>query len=378
MDAAKNVAKGTVSTGYNSTAIEILLTTGDGARFAEPPFNAVWWNATDYPDPSDDPDVEIVRVHAIVAGDTLGIIRAQEATTATNKNIAGKTYKLLAGLTAKFLNDLQALDVGDGTFTVLTQEAAPTSPAVAPGAAGTNLLEAGDYQWKLVYKCGDAHTEAGAASQVLTINPATQLPPVINLPLGYSNFVTAIDLYRTNVNDSVFFVSALDLALTDFPYSDNLPDASQSGSEPTTNDTANPKLVVIPTSTNIGRIVEDYLSGVHINNVNIDCDLGDHAFRAGDTSGSISNFYMELLGIGGFSVGDASGDNNVSFDMSPLLGAVRLHALNGVEIAAPATSTSGILGNGEVSFYLDESLNFLKVAVKYSDGTEKTASIALT
>ena len=313
MDAAKNFAKGTVSTGYDTTAQEIVLTTGDGARFAQPPFNAVWWNATDYPDPSDDPDVEIVRVFA-VTGDQLSVTRAQEATTATNKNIAGKTYKMLAGLTAKFLNDLQALDVGGGTFTVLTQEAAPLAPSVALGASGTNLLEAGNYQWKIVYKCGSTHTEAGAAGSVLTINPATQLPPVVSLPAGYSNFVTAIDLYRTAVNDnSVFFVSALGLALTAFPYSDNLPDASLSGAAPTTNDTANPKLVVIPTSTNIGRIVEDYFTGVHINNVDIDCDLGNHVFRAGDTSGSIGSvFYLELNGTGGFTVGDENGDNNVS------------------------------------------------------------------
>lgn len=66
-------------------------------------FNAVWWNATDYADPSDDPNVEIVRVTAI-STDTLTVTRAQESTSASTKNTAGKTYKMIAGLTAKAIN----------------------------------------------------------------------------------------------------------------------------------------------------------------------------------------------------------------------------------------------------------------------------------
>lgn len=103
LDNAKNFAKGTVSAGYTSTDTTIVLNAGDGTKFPTPPFNAVWWNSTDYPDPSDDPNVEIVRVTA-VATDTLTVTRTQEGTAATNKNTAGKTYKLLAGLTAKVLN----------------------------------------------------------------------------------------------------------------------------------------------------------------------------------------------------------------------------------------------------------------------------------
>lgn len=104
LDNAKNFAKGTVFTGYTATDTSIVLSAGNGAKFPTPPFNAVWWNATDYPDPSDDPNVEIVRATAITT-DTLTVTRAQEGTTATAKNIAGKTYKILAGLTAKTINN---------------------------------------------------------------------------------------------------------------------------------------------------------------------------------------------------------------------------------------------------------------------------------
>lgn len=45
---------------------------------------------------------------------------------------------------------------------------------------------------------------------------------------------------------------------------------------------------------------------------------------------------------------------------------------------APAATTAGLLDNGQISFYLDEAGNKLKVAVKYSDGTTKTGEVVLT
>ena len=106
MDIAKNFAKVTVTDGnYDASSTSIDLITGHGARLPAAPFNAVWWNATDYPDPSDDLLVEIVRV-TNVTGDTLTITRAQEGTAANDKNIAGKTYKMIAGLTARTITDM--------------------------------------------------------------------------------------------------------------------------------------------------------------------------------------------------------------------------------------------------------------------------------
>jgi hypothetical protein len=104
MDAAKNFAKATVSQGYDDTATSIVLVAGGGARFPTVSFNAVWWNATDFPDPADDPNREIVRVTAI-STDTLTITRAQEGTSAITHDTEGKVYKLMAGLTAKLVTD---------------------------------------------------------------------------------------------------------------------------------------------------------------------------------------------------------------------------------------------------------------------------------
>lgn len=113
MDNARNFAKVLISGLYDTIATSVTLTTGGGAKLPTAPFNVVWWEPSTYPDPSDDPNVEIVRVTGIV-GDTLTVVRAQEGTSATTKNTPGKTYQMIAGLTAKVMNtDLAALFVRD-------------------------------------------------------------------------------------------------------------------------------------------------------------------------------------------------------------------------------------------------------------------------
>lgn len=104
MDLAANFAKVTLATGYDASATEVDILTGEGERLpSSTPYNLVWWNATDFPDPADDPTVEIVRVTART-DETLTITRAQEGTAAQDHNVAGKTYKMVAGLTAKVVN----------------------------------------------------------------------------------------------------------------------------------------------------------------------------------------------------------------------------------------------------------------------------------
>lgn len=103
IDNAKNFAKVIVDpAGYNDAVTSIDV--DDASVLPAAPFNAVWWNATDYPDPSDDPGAEIVRVTAI-ATNTLTIVRNQEASGASDHSAAGKTFFLVAGLTAKTINE---------------------------------------------------------------------------------------------------------------------------------------------------------------------------------------------------------------------------------------------------------------------------------
>src|SRR5689334_1339787 len=94
-DPINNFCKVTVSTTYNSGALTVVLAAGNGALLpwdGTNPFNLEWWDFGTYPDPSDDPNKEIVQVTNVVV-DTITIVRGQEGTTATSKNTASTTYK---------------------------------------------------------------------------------------------------------------------------------------------------------------------------------------------------------------------------------------------------------------------------------------------
>ena len=119
-----NFGKCTVSTTYSSAATSIVLTTGHGSRLpATFPYPVTWWNWTDYPDPADDPNVEIVTV-TTRTGDTLTVTRGAEGTGATNKNTGGKTYKMLLGITKAMWENLSDLSLAQ-TFRGLTLQTHP-------------------------------------------------------------------------------------------------------------------------------------------------------------------------------------------------------------------------------------------------------------
>ncbi len=109
LDITKNFAKSTVSTGYDSSATEIVLVSWWGSVFPDPAvswaFNLIWWDRSTFIDPVDDPNKEIVRCTAI-NWDTLTIIRAQEWTLATNKNTIWSWYDIALVLTKKTIDDI--------------------------------------------------------------------------------------------------------------------------------------------------------------------------------------------------------------------------------------------------------------------------------
>src|ERR1039457_2191126 len=149
LDPGANFSKSTLSTGYASGATTLVLTTGGGAKFPAPSFNAVYYDSGVYADPSDDPNVEIVRVTG-VSTDTLTVTRAQEGTSAANHNTAGHTYTLVAGPTSKLLTDILGISITGsaatvtgaaqtaitsvGTLSGLTVTAAPTFSALTLGS----------------------------------------------------------------------------------------------------------------------------------------------------------------------------------------------------------------------------------------------------
>lgn len=110
LDPVRNFASVTPSSvGYDTDDTAIALSTGDGSKLPDPAtegaFNLVWYNWTDYPDPTDDPAKEIVRVTART-GDDITVARAQEGTTANLHNTTGKTYKMILAVTRKMIEDI--------------------------------------------------------------------------------------------------------------------------------------------------------------------------------------------------------------------------------------------------------------------------------
>lgn len=112
IDPVVNFGKVTVSTTYDGVATSVILSSGHGAKLPAPAtageFNLVWWDSTTYPDPSDDPNVEIVRCTAR-STDTLTITRAQENTAASTKNTSGKVYLMILAPTAKTITDINKI-----------------------------------------------------------------------------------------------------------------------------------------------------------------------------------------------------------------------------------------------------------------------------
>ena len=113
VDPVRNFAKVTVSRGYDVSATSIQLTPGHGSKLPDPSvdgaFNLVWWASNAYPDPADDPYVEIIRVTAR-SGDVLTVTRGQEGIAARAHSTTGVTYRMVLGVTKKLIDDLAGID----------------------------------------------------------------------------------------------------------------------------------------------------------------------------------------------------------------------------------------------------------------------------
>ncbi len=113
---------------YSSNDTTITLSNSDYTliqdMIASGQFNLTWWNITDYAEASfNDPNLEIVRV---TGGDsnnkTITIVRGQEGTVASDKNIIGKQYVMIQSFTAKLYYDIiNALGSGS-TITATASE----------------------------------------------------------------------------------------------------------------------------------------------------------------------------------------------------------------------------------------------------------------
>lgn len=126
----------------------------------------------------------------------------------------------------------------DSYLTIDKMLAAPGAPTVANGAAGTNLLEAGEYRYKITFVTAEGETEAGTASAILTNDPAGELPPDLSaIPTDATAgvTVTARKIYRTEVDGSVYKLVDTLADNTTTVYTDNIPDGDLGADAPATN-----------------------------------------------------------------------------------------------------------------------------------------------
>lgn len=150
LDRFKNFAVVTLGGTIDAAVTTNLnLGTGNAAKLPAVPFNAVIWNSTDYATPDLDPNTEILRFTSVTS-DTVNVFaRAQEGTAAATHNTGGKTYKLLATVTAKALQDISrtlvsGVGVLDSTVTVATTflPSAITIPAGAIAVGDRLIIQA--------------------------------------------------------------------------------------------------------------------------------------------------------------------------------------------------------------------------------------------
>lgn len=194
-DARKNFAKVTVSTGYDASATSIVLATGHGARLPQPStdgeFNLVWWNNSDYGDPTDDPNREIVRCTAR-STDTLTVTRAQEGESAAVKNIAGKIYRMALTITKKVIDD------------IIDNIGASSTLSVAQGSHG---FVVGDVLRNTSTDNVYAKAQADSAANAEVIGIVTQVVDSGNFVLTTSGLVDAAGAVPAAAAGTVLFLS---------------------------------------------------------------------------------------------------------------------------------------------------------------------------
>jgi len=211
LDPVTNFAKVTVSTTYDDTDTSIVLEADEGAKLPQPStdgaFNIVWYNYTDYKDPSDDPNKEIVRVTAR-STDTLTVTRGQEDVVASTKNTASRTYKMMLAITAKMITDIPLLSV-DEFSDVDTVTSAPAKNEVlkwngsdwVPGEAGKTD--------EFTYSCSGF--DDGLTSPILCGSGEWQAAEAISFTATYLNGPpTTADIQKAVNNTSYSTINAMD------------------------------------------------------------------------------------------------------------------------------------------------------------------------
>lgn len=112
----KNFAKSYLASGISASDTQLTVLSGEASKFpTSGNFMATIWNKNSYPDPSDDPDREIVQATYSGSGDTFNITRAQEGTQA-KAHPANSCFALT--ITAGQIQNLDASEITSGNLNI--------------------------------------------------------------------------------------------------------------------------------------------------------------------------------------------------------------------------------------------------------------------
>src|SRR5487761_2051404 len=155
LDISQNFCAGNVSA---VTATTVTFTSAGAVTFpATGPYNVTIWDSTDYPIPTIDPNASIFRVTSIASGVMTGTWQSpsdEYNAGATLSLIAGKTYSMILGPTAKLTTDIPILTTqtfnvkaygatGNGTTDDSAAINAAITAAIGTQTPGTAVAGAG-------------------------------------------------------------------------------------------------------------------------------------------------------------------------------------------------------------------------------------------
>jgi len=122
IDQTANFVRINVAGTHTDTDTTIQLETGEASELPDPAdgeYNLTWWNDTFADHPSDDDNVEIVRVTGVDTGnDTITVQRGREDTTAVAHDNSQAQYRMVLSATAGLFDqfeDVTNLDGSGGT-----------------------------------------------------------------------------------------------------------------------------------------------------------------------------------------------------------------------------------------------------------------------
>jgi len=122
LDQVENFVEVNVSGDHSSTETTISLESGEASNLPDPSsgeFNLVWFDSTNFSRPSEDNNVEIVRVTGQdTNNDTITVLRGQENTTAVAHDTSNSDYVMILAYTAKTVEDIDAANFSTNSLTV--------------------------------------------------------------------------------------------------------------------------------------------------------------------------------------------------------------------------------------------------------------------